>query len=390
MGPTGWTMGLVADCGVIFSVIAAAAKPRPLCLHCVYTTIDANRFVWQTWFVNDNQSNSVPDVEVHDLAEIQGQMQRPARYVNLDGSFDLGWGTAILCLSLVPYINAILPKAIWSSPWTSWIAYLPLFCGAIAPYAVGKIVKRFVTWPRSGYVRNPNEITLGYLILIMIFGLALGDSFGMVYVLTMEIRKEVSHTGGAGNFHDIIYHVIRLLISFSLAVYLGRKAIRKRRPLPVAYDSTVINQQLSQTVAGRKCVRTVKLTLFFLLIGLPIMVCGVVFGLMYLGHTAMRHALFQWPQLGVASFLIGTNAILFLMGNGVVIREQKWKWLALAGLILAPILLAPLIPYPANQSELLPTIHPVMLSLGMVWFLSGVITLIIFIRHNPPPATETP
>ena len=62
-------------------------------------------------------------------------------------------------------------------------------------------------------------------------------------------------------------------------------------------------------------------------------------------------------------------------------------------MLIGPIVVAPAIPYPAVGSELMPILGPfppVMLSMGLVWFLSGAATLISFIRHNPLPPIETP
>ena len=98
--------------------------------------------------MNENVQ-SLPDAsELGDLARLQAQMQRPAQNVNVDGSFELGWGTAVLLFALVPYFNAVVPKSLWASAWTAWIGYLPLICAAFAPYGIPKIVKRFITWPR--------------------------------------------------------------------------------------------------------------------------------------------------------------------------------------------------------------------------------------------------
>ena len=108
----------------------------------------------------------------------------------------------------------------------------------------------------------------------------------------------------------------------------------------------------------------------------------------------MRHTEIHWPQLGVLSFLVATNAILYLMGNGVAIRQHRWKWLVLAIMLIGPIMVAPAIPYPVVKPELMPTLElfppQVMLVMGLVWFLSGAATLILFIRHNPLPPVETP
>jgi hypothetical protein len=188
-------------------------------------------------------------------------------------------------------------------------------------------------------------------------------------------------------------HGIELFVCATLAVYLGRKTIRKRQPLPAAYDAALINQGFRQTAAGRKHLRLVRFALLLMFAGIPILVCGVVFGLMYLSKSVMRHTEIHWPQLGVLSFLVATNAVLYLMGNGVAIKQHRWKWLVLAILLIGPIVVAPAIPYPAVKPELIPILEPfppVMLSLGLVWSLSGAATLLSFIRHNPLPSTETP
>jgi hypothetical protein len=337
---------------------------------------------------------SLPNVaEVGDLAKLQAQMQRPAQNVNMDGSFELGWGMALLCFSLVPYLDAVLPKSVWTSPWIAWVGYLPLICAAFAPYAVPRMIKRFITWPRTGYVANPNDVKLIQLVMLMGFGAALGFSLTLPFVLVSEIRKAISQPGAHSDLHSIILHGIELLVCATLAVYLGRKTIRKRQPLPAAYDAALINQGFRQTAAGRKCLRGVRFTLLLIFVGIPILVCGGVFGLMYLNKSVMRLTEIQWPQLGILSFLVAINAILYLMGNGVAIKQHRWKWLVLAIMLIGPIVVAPAIPYPAVGPELTPILGPfppVMLVMGLVWFLSGAATLISFIRHNPLPPTETP
>src|SRR5215471_7558849 len=98
------------------------------------------------------ESHRVEDIpELRDLATLQAQMQKPSLHTNIDGSFELGWGTMLLCAGLVPYFNAAMPTAFWSSPWLAYTAYLPLLCMAFAPFAIPKLIKRFITWPRTGY-----------------------------------------------------------------------------------------------------------------------------------------------------------------------------------------------------------------------------------------------
>lgn len=339
---------------------------------------------------NLQNSSSIPSIL--DLTKLQAQTQRAAQNVNMDGSFELGWGTAVLCAGLVPYLNAILPKSIWASWWTAWIGYLPLICFCFAPYGIPKMIKRFITWPRTGFVADPNDVKLAQLIMLMVFGAALGFSIALSFILVSEVREAMSHPGARSDVNGIIWHGLKLVVCATAAVYLGRKTVTKRQPIPVAYDAALIKQGLGQTVAGRQTLRAVKFTLLLMFIGLPLLVGGAVFGLMYLHKAAMRHTGIHWSQLGMVSFFVATNAILYLMGNAVAIKQHRWKWLGLAAIVFAPVILAPLIPSPAVTSGMIPIFEafpPLFLSLGLIWFLSGAATLILFIRRNPLPAAET-
>ncbi len=334
--------------------------------------------------------------EVGDLAKLQAQMLRPAQKVNMDGSFELGWGTALLCFGLVPYLNAVLAKSVWASPLTVWIGYLPMICltcAAFAPYGIPRMIKRFFTWPRTGYVANPNDLKLSQLVRLMVFGAALGLSLSLPFVLVSEIRGAISHAGAHSDLQSSILHGVELVVCATLAVYLGRKTIRKRQPMPSAYDAALINKGLGQTSAGGKILHVVKVRLLLMFVGIPIMVCAGVFGLMYLNSSVMRHTEIHWPELGILSFLVAINAILYLMGNGVAIKQHHWKWLVLGIMLIGPIAVTPAIPYPDVGPDMTPILGPfppVMLSMGLVWCLSGAATLISFIRHNPLPSTESP
>ena len=333
----------------------------------------------------------LPDLQA--LAKLQAQMQRLAQNINADGSFELGWGTALLCLSLVPYFNALLPKSVWTSWWASWIGYLPLICGAFAPYAVPKTVKRFITWPRTGYVVTLHDIKLAQLVMLMIFGAALGVSLSLPFILASEIHAAMSQTGPHTDLQTMIRQAIDVLLSAAVAVYLGRKVIGKRSRLPGAHEAALINQELGRTAAGRKCLRLVRSTLFVMMVVIPLLVCGLVFGLVCLSSSVMRRTEFDWSQLGIASFLVGTSAILYLQGNAVAIKQHRWKWLMVVALLIGPIFVAPFIPIPARETELISIFEqlpPVMMSIALVWLLSGTATLIGFVRHNSIPLNESP
>jgi hypothetical protein len=340
--------------------------------------------------MNDRLSNLQ---EAKDLAKLQAQMQRPAQTVHLDGGFELGWGTAIVCCGLVPYLNAMLPRSVWTSGWTGWIGFLPLACAAFAPYGIPKIIKRFITWPRTGYVVNPNDVTLIQLVMLMGFGLALGLCLTMPFILASEIRDVISHPGAQHDAQAIMLHSGELLVCATLAVYLARKTLRKRRPpLPTAYDSLQIKHRFAQTASGRKVLRGVKLTLLLLFLGTPVLAGALVFGLIYLVKSVTSRAELSLPQIGVVTLFVATNALLYLMCNAVAIKRYRWKWLVLALMVLGPMGMGWIVPWPAVQPQLTPVVQlfppQAMLSIGFAWCLSGIAALILFVRHHPLPAAD--
>jgi hypothetical protein len=338
--------------------------------------------------------------EARNLADLQAHMLRPAQNANRDGGFELGWGVALLFFSLVPYLNTVLPKSLWMSAWTSWIGFLPLYCAAFAPFAIPKLIQPLITWPRAGYVANPNDLKLSYLIQIMIFGSALGCTISLPLVLVPEIRQALGQSGPHSGVQQIVLKSIKLLICAVVTVYLAPKVIKKSKPAPAAYDAQLIAAGLKQTPSRRRRLGLVKLTLLAMFIGLPLVLAGVVFGLMSWSKSVGQNlgpdggvlsAETDWSQLATPSFLVATNALLYLMGSGVVLKPNRWKWFVLPLMLVAPILVAPAIPHPPTNTltEIFALLPPVMLCVASVWLFSGTLTLMLFIRRNPVPSART-
>ncbi|MGH7967807.1 MAG: hypothetical protein ACREIC_03670, partial [Limisphaerales bacterium] len=246
--------------------------------------------------MNDDSERLTGMAEARELAALQAQMQRPAQNLNKDGGFELGWGLSLLCLGLAPYFSAVVTKSSWFSAWTAWIAFLPFICAAFAPYAVPKMIKRFITWPRTGYFANPDEVTLKQLVLLLVFGSAVGASLGQAFVLLVKVHEGTGGPGRHGEIQGILVNCIGLVLGAILAAYLGPKVIRKRKPAPAAYDAALITQGLKRTAAGRKRLRVVKFTLITMFLATPILVCGVVYGLMYSSRLVLRHGEIHWSQ----------------------------------------------------------------------------------------------
>lgn len=337
-------------------------------------------------------SESLPgSPEAQALVALQSQMLRPDQNVNRDGGFELGWGVALLFFSFGPYLNAALPKAVWMSIWTFWIGWLPLFCAALAPLAVPKLIRRLITTPRVGYVAGPADMKMSYLIQLMIFGGALGITISMPLLLVSEIQKWLG-TGPHGSIEDIVWKSIKLLVGVGLCLYLGPKFIRKSKPAPAASDAAIITEALKRTPLGGRRLRLVQWAVLAMFAGLLIVLAGTVVGLMYWTKSFVRHNEVQWFQFGMPGFLVGSNALLYLMGSGVLLKPHRWKWFLLPLMLLVPILASPAIPCPVINTGLttiFDPLPPVMLCLGSVWVFSGTVTLILFISRNPLASAET-
>jgi hypothetical protein len=120
--------------------------------------------------------------------QIQKTMMRPMRYEAIDGAGEIACATMLLGFALSSYMYVLLPPA---SLWTHGIAWLLFFVGAFGPYCTHKAIKRFITWPRTGYVayrRDSKSFRIG-----MVAGgvVAVGISLGLVFLLRSELR----HTG---------------------------------------------------------------------------------------------------------------------------------------------------------------------------------------------------
>ena len=235
-----------------------------------------------------------------DFRKLYYDTLRPARYVNIEGSAELGWGVAMVCFGLNSCIYLLFPH----SPWTKWATWLFLACAAFAPLLLPRIIKKFITWPRTGYVAYRHDKKFWTTI--------------------------VSSTVIAG--------VLGLL-------------------LPVLLKSEIreaVGQAISSMGSGAVKADTTKPS--------EISVVGLIV---------------------LVAFLV-SNALLYLMMTGATIKQHPWKWI-LWGIMTAGSLAIPLTSL-GNFFELM---RPLMLFFGLMWSVSGGVTLYSYIRHSQSPALET-
>lgn len=84
--------------------------------------------------------------------EIQDYMHRPKRYDNIDGTGEIFMGLMLLAFALIGYLQGTMPEH------SFWQRHGLMFMyGVLAPFLglgwlIQKLVKRNITFPRTGYV----------------------------------------------------------------------------------------------------------------------------------------------------------------------------------------------------------------------------------------------
>ncbi len=222
-------------------------------------------------------------------AELQKLMLQPKRYETINGAGEIGWGAAMLCFAASSYASVVLP----ASPWRGRIgfAFLAIACAAM-PLCLWAS-KRFVTWPRVGYVafRRNKSWWIGIVTSMVI---AAGISLALVHLM----RPEMIHQAHA------------------------------QAPYASAANPDTMSRRMRFVLLGN----------------------------------------------GLA------NALLYLMMNANSIREHRWKWLLPVLILIVTFGICYAVP-----GNFIEVSRPMTLFLGSIWLVSGVITLISFIRSHQPP-----
>jgi hypothetical protein len=223
---------------------------------------------------------------------------RPARYVNIEGSAELAWGVAMVCFGLNSCIYLMFPH--WS--WTKWAAWLLLACAGTAPLLLPMVIKKFITWPRTGYLAYRHD-----------------KKFWMTIVSS-----------------TIIAGALGLLLPFLLKSEI-RDAVGR-----------AISSAGSEAKSGAATPSEIS-----------------VVGLIVLG------------------VFLASNALLYLMMVAATIKQHPWKWI-LWGVMAAGSLAIPL----TARGNFFELMRPLMLFFGLIWSISGAMTLYSYLRKTQSPALE--
>jgi hypothetical protein len=131
-------------------------------------------------------------------AEIQKTMMRPLRHETVNGAGEIGWGMFLLCCSLACYISS-------GGPWMWQLrtaASCLLMIGALVAMPLCRwTIKKYVTWPRTGYVacRRGGIFWISTVLSVVI---AVAGSIWLSRLMQPEIARSMAaaqarHAGAA-------------------------------------------------------------------------------------------------------------------------------------------------------------------------------------------------
>ena len=131
-------------------------------------------------------------------AEIHRLMIQPSRQETINGTGETGWGAAMLCFALSSYSCVVLPK----SAWRIGVSWLFLLCACVAMPLVRWAIRKYVTWPRTGYVVYRRGFAFWIGIVVAMVVAAVGSLY-LSRLMGGEIAQfsssQALHRGLAGN-----------------------------------------------------------------------------------------------------------------------------------------------------------------------------------------------
>jgi tellurite resistance protein TehA-like permease len=223
------------------------------------------------------------------------------RYDNIDGTGEILMGLMFLAFALCSYLQTNLPMdSIWRTNALASLLfmYAVLFLVLGPGYLFRRVIKKRITFPRTGYV-------------------ALGMG-------AHHENKPAGRTNVPLKKSSRPYVRLGIMAAFLAAGFAGLLAIVNRR-------SDSASWMMRLFIAG------------------------------YLAFWVLIYAFWVW-QMG---------------------REYQWKWGVLSFMALGLLLMG--IFGPATFDGLA---HPVMWFVGVVWVVSGLATLLSYLRHTNHPAPE--
>jgi len=92
--------------------------------------------------------------------ELQDYMHRPKRYDNIDGTGEMYMGLMLQGFALLGYLQTILPRdSMWRTNGFAGLLFMYMILIPVLAlgYLARRMIKKHITWPRTGYVAFPRD-----------------------------------------------------------------------------------------------------------------------------------------------------------------------------------------------------------------------------------------
>jgi uncharacterized membrane protein YhaH (DUF805 family) len=150
--------------------------------------------------------------------EIQDYADRPKRYDNIDGTGEMFMGLMLLGFALEGCLEAKLPEN--SSRWMHGLVIYGVMIPVLAfGYWIRRVIKKHITWPRTGYAAFPRDGKSWWIAMLAVFLVAIVLGLGLAFL-----------TGFARRHHAMSLPGIVMLASF--VVVYGFWIFRMGREYP--------------------------------------------------------------------------------------------------------------------------------------------------------------
>jgi hypothetical protein len=218
--------------------------------------------------------------------QIDDYLNRPRRYFSIDGAAELGLGFTMLGIGLFAYLQlSSPPNSLWNQL-STWVVILGLICiiGRFGP----NVIKRYVTYPRTGYVEYREDRRKS---LIAITGSLLGATVATVVLMyaarwsTSSLAAALIGSWVAASYFSVFARRVRWKWFLALAQIAGVAVIAALPP--TAFESSVDPSRLTGPFLGSAIARYCLLCVYF---GTTLLVSGGITLGLYL-HRTQPHTL---------------------------------------------------------------------------------------------------
>lgn len=208
--------------------------------------------------------------------EIDGLLQRPKLYYNIDGVGELGMGVLCVGYVLLAWLQAREP--VWREMWV-FIIYWALMCAII--HHGSKAIKNRVTYRRTGFVDYPPRYRR-WSSMAMAAGIAAVMGAGLV--LASRRRWDLSTPVSLfGLFFAALYVRVARTVSWKWAAFC---AIVAASLAIAALPADLLEAFANYTPMGSISARARgAYMLTFAVIGAVLMISGAISFVLYLRHT---------------------------------------------------------------------------------------------------------